>query len=186
MEFARAGYEAIPIEAREKPLQCCEFVREAVGLPNLSFVHDDVRNIARHGPFDVVFCCGLLYHLEDPAAFLELIGALTSRLLLLHTHFATVEPPSTFPLGELTEHEGLRGRWYHEFSADITREAMEDSVWASWNNPVSFWPVRNELHYAIQRAGFPLVYEQLDWLGDIRASGYIDEHSRSLFVGAKP
>jgi hypothetical protein len=36
-----------------------------MGLPNVEFVTDDVRNFSRerYGAFDVVICSGILYHL---------------------------------------------------------------------------------------------------------------------------
>ena len=185
VEFARHGYDALGIEARQQSFNRCEFVRRELGLANLRFAHDDVRNVAAYGPFEITFCCGLLYHMEDPAAFLELIASVTTRLLILHTHYATIEPQTEYPLGPLTTHEGLLGRWYQEFPPSMSKEVMEQQLWASWGNPVSFWPERKHLLQAIHKAGFPLVYEQFDWLGDIVSATYVEQHSRSLFIGVK-
>jgi 2-polyprenyl-3-methyl-5-hydroxy-6-metoxy-1,4-benzoquinol methylase len=35
-------------------------------LLNLTFTYDDVHNLGNYGVFDVVFCCGVLYHLDAP------------------------------------------------------------------------------------------------------------------------
>src|SRR4051794_21918623 len=93
VEFARAGYEVLAIEARAGNMAKCEWVAARLDLPNLSFVRGDVRNVAAHGEFDVAFCSGLLYHLDTPSTFLRTLGEVTSRLLVLHTHFAVEDDP---------------------------------------------------------------------------------------------
>lgn len=187
VEFARAGYDVLGIEARTESIARCNYVAEKVGLENLRFVQDDVRNVDTYGEFDIVFCCGLLYHLESPAAYLAQLGGITRRLLLLHTHYAETEPNPNYPLSELTEHEGLTGRWWCEAPGGrwSSMEQMEEAKWASWGNTVSFWPVKRHLLKAIQTAGFSIACEQFDALDDITEDPYIERHSRSMFVGIK-
>ena len=36
----------------------------------------------------MVFCCGLLYHLDKPKEFLDTLSAVTTKLLILQTHFS--------------------------------------------------------------------------------------------------
>lgn len=187
VEFARAGYEVLGVEARSESVARCRYVQDRLGLENLSFVQDDVRNLKDHGEFDIVFCCGLLYHLDYPAAFLTLLGEVTSSLLLLHTHFAENEVNPNYPLSGLVEHEGLLGRWWAEAPAGAwsSVEQMEEASWASWNNTASFWPLKRHLLKAIRDGGFPIVCEQFDALDDIAEDPYIERHSRSMFVGIK-
>ena len=56
-----------------------------------------MHNLGDYGSFDVTFCCGLLYHLEDPVTFLRTVSQLTRRVLILQTHFATDSVPERFP-----------------------------------------------------------------------------------------
>jgi SAM-dependent methyltransferase len=187
VEFARAGYEVLGIEARSDSVARCRYVQRSLGLHNLSFVQDDVRNLKDHGPFDIVFCCGLLYHLDYPAAFLKLLGEVTGSLLLLHTHYAENEVNPNYPLSGLVEHEGLLGRWWAEAPGGVwpSVEEMEAAAWASWDNTASFWPLKRHLLKAIRDGGFPIVCEQFDALDDITEDPYIERHSRSMFVGVK-
>jgi SAM-dependent methyltransferase len=187
VEFARAGYEVLGIEARSESIARCNFVADRLGLENLTFAQDDVRNLAAHGRFDIVFCCGLLYHLDYPAAFLKLLGEVTDSLLLLHTHYAENEPNPNYPLSPLAEHEGALGRWWAEAPGGqwSSLEQMEASAWASWRNTASFWPLKRHLLKAMQAGGFPVVYEQFDTLDDIVGDDYIEQNSRSMFVGIK-
>ena len=89
-EFARLGMHATGIEVRESNFQNCMYVKSRTNLPNLSFVNDDAYNIGNHGPFDVSFVCGLLYHLDRPRQFIQDIANVTRKVLILDTHVAPV------------------------------------------------------------------------------------------------
>ena len=51
VEFARAGFEALGIDARKVNIEKCEYVAEQMNLPNLRFSLDDVLNIEQDGQF---------------------------------------------------------------------------------------------------------------------------------------
>ncbi len=186
VEFARAGYEVLGVEARATNIAKCEIVRQKMGLPNLRFVQDDVRKLAQHGSFDIVFCAGLLYHLDEPVSFLRTLGELTNKLLFVQTHYAIVDDSyAEHPLSPLCEHEGKLGRWFMEHPAGSTAAQHEHNVWASYGNAKSFWLEKKHLLQAIKDAGFDLVSESHDWIGDIVGSDYIDKYCRNLFIGIK-
>lgn len=86
--FAQAGMDALGIEARERNIEKCQYVVEAFELPNLRFAFDDVRNIQSYGRFDAVFCSGILYHLDNPTAFLRTMSEVAKRILILDTHYS--------------------------------------------------------------------------------------------------
>jgi SAM-dependent methyltransferase len=187
-EFARMGMNAVGVEVRESNFRNCEFVRTSLGLPNLSFVHDDVWNIARLGTFDAIFCCGLLYHLDRPRAFINLMADTAAKVVIINTHYSAAEPPEKFTLSDIVEHEGLPGRWYAEH--DIDDDSLLDTFkWTSWSNKRSFWLTRPAIIGALRLAGFDLVFEQFDWLGhDVIGSmtdGYYKTDTRAQFVGMR-
>jgi SAM-dependent methyltransferase len=166
--FAQAGYDVTGFEVRTENFLCCRYVQERLALPNLQFIQADVRDaFAGDGEqWDAVFCCGLLYHLENPVAFLRRLGEVTRKLLILQTHYST-RPDAV--------HEGSDGHWYQE---NTTR-------WSSWQNPKSFWLTRDHLLAVICEAGFDLVFEQADYRADIRAGAGADPDARGMFVGIK-
>jgi SAM-dependent methyltransferase len=190
-EFARMGFDSLGLEVRESNIAACEYVRSNVSLPNLSFVKDDAWNIAQHGVFDATFCCGLFYHLRDPRAFLDILGKITSRVLIINTHFA----PESFWRGQrshltpMVRHEGCRGRWFPEFPSNTQEVTQEALRWAAWGNDRSFWMTREALLQGLRDAGFDTVFEQFDQLGDDIAGsmrdGYYAKDSRGVFVGIK-
>src|SRR5437588_10601535 len=49
VEFARQGFEARGIEVRESNFEKCQRVKAGTHLPNLTFAHDDVQNLAKYG-----------------------------------------------------------------------------------------------------------------------------------------
>jgi SAM-dependent methyltransferase len=188
--FARAGYDVMGIDARQSNIDRCQWVADRLELPNLRFVCDDARHLGDHGPFDVVCCFGLLYHLDDPVTFLELLGKVTTRLLMIHGHVADRrdDAPSvaTYRLGELTEHEGRQGRWYQE-PAWATQDEMQRSSLSAWENPRSFWLTKPALMASIVQAGFPLALEQYDYQEtiDVEPTAF-DTHGLGSFVAIKP
>ena len=187
--IARMGFNVLGVEVRESNMAACRYVKANTNLPNLAFVRDDVWNLKNHGPFDAAFCCGLLYHLDRPKQFLELLATTTSRLLILQTHFATDRKNEKFHLSDVVMNEGLPGRWYTEFADNHSYENREAAKWASWGNRRSFWPKREYLLQAIHDAGFDLVAEQFDGLGDSIAdsmtTGYYWTDDRGTFIGVK-
>ena len=212
VEFARMGFQVLGIEVRESNIVACNYVKSKTNLPNLKFEKDDALNIAKYGKFDIVFCCGLLYHLDKPRHFLETLSAVTTKLLILQTHFS-IEPTSMnahmpslvqkvltkieeknrqnnkFNLSPFSKNEGLMGRWYTEFPDDTSFSKRENSNLASWDNRQSFWIQREYLLQAIQDVGFDLVMEQYDSLGpnitESMLRGYYQTDNRGTFIGIK-
>jgi SAM-dependent methyltransferase len=184
--FARAGFSALGIDGRPENIARCEFGAGGLGLPHLRFARDDVHNLEAYGSFDATFCCGLLYHLDDPVAFLRMVGRLTRRVLILQTHFATDSRPPQFPdLSELTTNEGVQGRWYTEHPEDATEEEMLGNAWSSIGNTRSFWVEKRHLLQTLVDVGFAPVFEQYDWLHHAVTDEHIEEWGRGLFVAVR-
>jgi ubiquinone/menaquinone biosynthesis C-methylase UbiE len=189
VEFARMGFRVLGIEIRESNLAACWHVKAHTNLPNLEFVRDDAWNVAAHGTFDAVFCCGLLYHLDRPKRFLELLSRVTTKLLIVQTHFATETPNAKFSLSAPAENESLPGCWFPEFVDDAHFRNREEHRWSAWDNRRSFWIRREYLLQTLRDVGFDLVAEQFDGLGpDIAGSmlhGYYRSDDRGTFIGVK-
>jgi SAM-dependent methyltransferase len=213
VEFARLGFQSLGLDVRESNIEACRYVQSKVNLPNLEFVQDDVWNIEKYGAFDAMFCCGLFYHLDRPREFLDVLSRVTKRVLILQTHFSQAgDSPSfihprrlrrlisrilplkntattTHKLSFLKKHEGLPGRWFPEFRNQRAFRDRENRRWASWNNRTSFWVQREYLIQAIRDAGFDLVLEQFDALGQDIAlemtKGSYRTSGRSTFIGIK-
>lgn len=189
LEFARMGLDSFGIEVRTSSYENCLEVKRRAEVSNLNFAQDDVWNLAKYGPYDVIFCCGLLYHLDRPREFIHLMGEHARDAVIINTHYAPEgwRPKSVFKFSKMTEHEGLPGRWYDEPRVgDI--EEREKHKWASWDNQRSFWPTKEGILHAINEAGFDLAFEQYDTLGHILGNGMSKEvrmNHRGVFVGIR-
>jgi cyclopropane fatty-acyl-phospholipid synthase-like methyltransferase len=140
VEFARMGFNVLGMEIRESNLMACDFVKQKTNLPNLTFVRDDVWNLAKYGRFDAVFCCGIFYHLDRPTEFLRLLSSVTSKIIILQTHFATDEPNQIYCLSERLRQDdsGNWGRWFVEYENDEAFAKREIARWCSWDNRIHF------------------------------------------------
>src|ERR1019366_732858 len=176
VELARAGFDALGIEVRQSNFDNCQRVKAATNLPNLSFACDDVHNLAKYGVFDVVFCCGLLYHLDEPHKFLDLMAQVCQRVIIIDTHVADKQPNGKFKLSEMTENEGWAGRWFSEFDNDHARHTDK---WSAWSNRKSFWPMKRDLMQGLFQAGFTTVLESPTF------EPYLELTHRVTIVGVK-
>lgn len=173
VECALQGAEVLGVEGKEINLKKCEFVRSALGVPNLRFVKDDALEVTheKYGSFDAILALGLLYHLDDPYTFLKNMRDLSDGFLLIDTIVATEEDPQVFgdgwrpTLSSMTTFEfGGReypGKRYEEF-AEGTSQAVKDlSPTASLNTDWAVWLTRESLVEMLKEVGFEQVVEHL-------------------------
>lgn len=173
LALAQRGMNVVGIEARAKNLRKVQLLQEHFELPNLEFALGDVKNFTRDdfGDFDVVLALGILYHLDQPPAWLRQIAQATSSVLFIDSHYAPADELSLALIDErisqLSTLERMedgpatyQGRWFFEYGADAERE---DQLWASYSNRKSFWLTKESLLRAVSSAGFDLVFEQHDY-----------------------
>ena len=190
-ELAREGWEVTGIEGRESNYEKAELIRRYFGLDNLRFEMRDVKtlNATSDGRFDAVVCCGLLYHLDEPFAFLRTLREITAEdgLLFVDTHVA---PPDLsgerLYAGQLSDlvtvMDGGReydGRWFSEPSGG----SVLDQQWSAVSNARSFWPSRRSLIRGVYHAGFPSIIE-LYGMFDIDGEFALRDHFSRLWLAA--
>jgi 2-polyprenyl-3-methyl-5-hydroxy-6-metoxy-1,4-benzoquinol methylase len=186
-EMAREGWNVLGVEGRESNFEKAELIRDYFALDNLRFALRDVKSLdrARDGAFDAILCCGLLYHLDDPFAFLETLAQLVTPggLLFLDTHVTPDENAARFgthaaQLSEPVTFEHAShtydGRWFVE-----PREgSLLDRQWSAISNERSFWPSRRSLIRGVYHAGFHSIAELFGMWEIDREFGLRDQFSR--------
>ncbi len=105
--FAREmGFEVAGFDGRAENLE--EARRRN---PSIEFQVADVEDpsLIKRGPYDLVLCLGLLYHLENPIRAVRNLSAIAGQILLIESH-ATPGTQTVFYLREELEYEdqGLR------------------------------------------------------------------------------
>jgi SAM-dependent methyltransferase len=145
LEFAKMGFQkVVGIDARKENLLKANMLKLSSRLNNLDFILDDARNIGQHGIFDVTFCFGLLYHLNDPAAFLKKLYQQTNHMLVLHSYTAP-EHGWAKKRRELLSNKS----YYKQRNAEITELAIKNNKFLGYiqypvNQNLSPKKARNE------------------------------------------
>lgn len=195
LEMARDGLEVLGVEGRRSNFDKCQLIADYFDLPNLRFQHLDVRELTpeKHGTFDAVLCCGLLYHLADPFSFLDSLSRLTEAggVVFVDTHVAPLTPADLMACKlsrQLSEMEPFavddrtyQGRWSQEF---ITPRG-EDEPWDSISNRRSFWPTLESLIKGLYHSGFGYVIEIFGAFDIEREFGLRKEFSRTYLAARK-
>ena len=132
----------------------CRALKAAFPSLPIDFVEADVSQLQVEPDFDVVICCGVLYHLHEPQILLQKIRASKPRRAFLATQ-AAVDPPhpafARYGLGDvayvLAKGRAYRGRWYPD-----VRPGPRD-YHAGLDGRLSFWFYPEELRRLIEDAG---------------------------------
>ena len=149
--------ENIAIESRPQNLRKCQRIKEKYHLDHTTFVQGDLERLyggedlaSLNGPFDLVFCLGVLYHLPEPGRGLEWMRSQSSTLFL-GTHYC--EGPSTQNDVTYTYH----GKSYR------TRKVQESGI----DDPLSgMSPTSLQLYeYDLLRLIHDVGYSQVSVLG---------------------
>jgi 2-polyprenyl-3-methyl-5-hydroxy-6-metoxy-1,4-benzoquinol methylase len=186
-EFAKMGFDVTGIEVRKNNFKNCEVVKEKSKLKNLNFKLDTCWNLNKYKNYDVIFCNGLLYHLDRPKKFLEIVYEKTNDLFILDTHFSLSTHnniTSNHFLSEINQNEGLRGRWYYEYNDGTDLKFKEKNKWRAYENNKSFWILKDDLITCLYNLGFKSVIEFYD-IFKSHHSELIDQRLRSVFIATK-
>jgi SAM-dependent methyltransferase len=158
IEAGLRGAEVVAIDARTERMQEGADCAQRHRLENVTFRQEDVRGVSRdtHGEFDVVYCLGLLYHLDVPDAFsvLERVHGVCGRLLVVDTLIA--------PQPDLeVEHRDrvYEGRRYREHEDDDSDEERRSRVLRSIDSTFAFRFTQTSLLRALHEVGFSSVVQ---------------------------
>ena len=181
LEFASLGAQVVGIDGREANNAHARFAAEVLGLSNIEFITDDVRNLCQeiYGRFDVVFCSGILYHLSgiDACRFLSSIAQVCKRLTIISTHVGLRANGSIS-----WEGNSYQGVLYKEHSPEDAADVKASKKWASLDNDTSFWFTKPSLLNVLRDVGFTSVCEVLSpnnlWI-------YSDRLTFAAIIGAR-
>jgi SAM-dependent methyltransferase len=129
----------VAIEGRKSNVDKAQFIQQMLDIQNVEFVVANLESFdfSTKGPFDAVFCVGLLYHLPKPWTLIEK-SSKASQNLFLWTHYAPEKEANL-------EMNGYRGVNYKEFGLSDPLSGM---------SPQSFWPTLDHLKRMLLYYGF--------------------------------
>lgn len=166
IECALQGAEVLGIEGKLLNVRKCEFVRSVLGVERATFVRGDAMEVTREsaGRFDAVLALGLLYHLEDPYAFLGQVAGFCDGFVVIDTHVALEDQPETIKKGWRPDLSDMRtftfggrpyeGRLFREFPPGTARGVKDLSPTASLENELSVWLTEDSLVRMLHDVGF--------------------------------
>jgi hypothetical protein len=141
--------ENIAIESRADNLRKCQRIKEKYQLDHTQFLQYDLERLYRGddmprfgGPFDLVFCLGVLYHLPDPGRGLEWMRSQSSTLFL-GTHYAKGNPMQGIAYS-------YRGKSYR--GREVAEGGIADPI--SGMSPTSLLLYEDDLLRLIHDAGY--------------------------------
>lgn len=158
IECALHGADTVGVEGRLQNIAKGEFVKEVLRLDRLKFYQDDVRHFSKekYGEFDVILCCGILYHLREQEAIrlVHKIYDACRAFVILDTQFS-VAPKVTV----VDDNKTYAGRVYREHYQNKSPAAIAADVYASLDNMESFWFTVPSLLNLFADAGFTSVHQ---------------------------
>ena len=143
----------VAIEANKEAFLKCLIVKEIAGLNRSSFLLGDfvayLESETRR--FDLIFCCGVLYHLENPIHLIELLSKATSKCFVW-THYY--------------EEESCPGRISRKISVDnfeaecflLEYQGREDGRFWGGPKPIAAWLKKETILDAFRHFGFSQIY----------------------------
>lgn len=150
--------EVVAVEANTRSFLKCLCVKEVLGMRAVRFLlGDGVAFMERDpGGYDMVFASGVLYHLEDPMAFLRLLPRMAPRMLLWTHYFDETivrsAPTIAHKFGPL-EHGECDGFTY-QFVEQSYKEALEWTGFCGGSAPTSRWLTRRSILDFLRHLGY--------------------------------
>ena len=136
------------IDVTDHYLEQADFIKRALDLRQVDFKSLSIENVSETsvGLFDVTFCFGILYHLENPVLAMKQLASVTKGIMLVDT--------DVMPTPEYKE-----PLWWMNFPAISTLESNDatTSLWRSKELPVQFTPNENAVVGLLKYLGFSKV-----------------------------
>lgn len=154
VEAAKLNSEYIlGIDVVDHYIEQANFIKQALDLEQVEFKVMDIESLDESsvGQFDVVFCFGILYHLENPIHAMKRLASVTKDIMLVDTTVmrtqAIMRPFFRKPL------------WSMNFPAVSSADSTDGStsLWRSQESVVQFSPNENAVVDLLKFLGFSKV-----------------------------
>lgn len=149
-QFEQLGAgEIIAVEANVEAYLKCLIVKELAGLERAKFLLGDLVEYLRQDKtrYDLIFCCGVLYHIADPVELIGLMAA-HSDLISIWSHYHTANSrPAALP-----ESVTRDGETYTYFRLPNVGQ-RQGRYWGGNKQTASFLS-RDDLFRACRRYGY--------------------------------
>ena len=142
--------EVRAVESNTEAFLKCLLVKEMLRL-NTRYYCGDVTSYLRecNEEFDLIFCCGILYHMEDPVELIKQVCLHTNRSFVW-THYYD---PSNDPVGDVRVPRGFAKNGFTTTYFACDYPSMADKLFLGGNRPRNSWMARDEIIRAFSHFG---------------------------------
>lgn len=144
------GAESVTaVEANIEAYLKCLVVKELLRLKRTTFLLGDIVEYisSKPGPFDLVFCSGVLYHMVDPVTVIRSICNVTDRCFVWSHYYDAGRHPGQFQPNSHSDRGFTTTYWSHTYNGD-----RRSQFWGG-NKPTSVWLERDALSSAFRHFG---------------------------------
>ena len=147
----------VAIEANTRAYLKCLIAKEVVGMQRARFQLGDFEEYLRGGAErqDVVFACGVLYHMRNPVELLQNIARVTDRVYVW-THYMIPERVAAIPhmAKRFSEpHQAEQGGFKHTLHRYNYGDFLDTTRFSGGSEVYSHWLGRDDLIAALRHAG---------------------------------
>ncbi len=155
-QLAKLGADRVlAIEANAEAFLKCLVVKEILRTPRCRFLLGDCLKFLQesHDQFDMIFCSGILYHMENPFELIKAISAHTDRVFLWTTHYNPDDLAVLARLPKPVVCDGLKLTFYEQTYSDP--ELKLGTFWGG-NRPTASWLAREDIELCFRHFGYDL------------------------------
>jgi hypothetical protein len=155
-QLVKLGADRIlAIEANTEAFLKCLVVKEILQTPRCRFVLGDCLKFLQesHDQFDMIFCSGILYHMENPFDLIKAISRHTGRVFLWTTHHTPDGPTALARIPKPVVCDGLKLTFYEQTYTDA--DLALGTFWGG-NRPTASWLSREDIERCFCHFGYDL------------------------------
>jgi hypothetical protein len=157
-QLAKLGADRIlAIEANAEAFLKCLVVKEILQTPRCRFLLGDCLKFLQesHDQFDMIFCSGILYHMENPFELIKAISAHTGRVFLWTHYYDRDIPLEPARSPKTMVCDGLELTFYEQAYGDPNY----GKFWGG-NAPTSSWLSRDSIEQCFLHFGYNLTVHE--------------------------
>ncbi|MEJ0095239.1 MAG: class I SAM-dependent methyltransferase [Methylocella sp.] len=156
-QMVKLGADSVlAIEANSEAFQKCLIVKEVLQILRSRFLLGDCLKFLQEtsDPFDMIFCSGILYHMENPFELIKSMSKHTDRIFLW-THYYNPDEISKSRIPKSVACDGIEVTFYEQAYGDTAY----GTFWGG-NKPTASWLSKPGIERCFSHFGYKLTIHE--------------------------
>jgi hypothetical protein len=157
-QLAKLGADHIlAVEANSEAFLKCLVVKEILQTPRCQFLLGDCLQFLQESSerFDMIFCSGILYHMENPYEFIKAISQHTDRVFVWSHYYDPNVPTPAERQPKKIVCDGLALTFYEQAYGDQSY----GKFWGG-NKPTASWLTKEDIELCFRHFGYDLTVHE--------------------------